>query len=49
MNIPGFQSENGLPIGVSLVAPRFKDQHLLTAAKEVGKLFEEEGGWKSSL
>ncbi|KAJ0420265.1 amidase signature domain-containing protein [Aspergillus carlsbadensis] len=49
VNVPGFQGENGLPVGVSLVAPRFKDQHLLTVAKEVGKLFEEEGGWKSSL
>ncbi|KAL3485350.1 amidase signature domain-containing protein [Aspergillus germanicus] len=49
VNIPGFQGENGLPIGVSLVAPRFRDQHLLTVAKEVGKLFEEEGGWKSGL
>jgi Asp-tRNA(Asn)/Glu-tRNA(Gln) amidotransferase A subunit family amidase len=49
VNLPGFQGENGLPIGVSLVAPRFRDQHLLAVAKELGKLFEEEGGWKSSL
>ncbi|KAL1870811.1 hypothetical protein VTK73DRAFT_2403 [Phialemonium thermophilum] len=29
VNIPGFQGENGLPVGVSLVAPRYFDRHLL--------------------
>jgi Asp-tRNA(Asn)/Glu-tRNA(Gln) amidotransferase A subunit family amidase len=45
VNVPGFQGENGMPIGVSLVAGRYKDRHLLHVAKEVGKIFESEGGW----
>ncbi|KAL3458410.1 amidase signature domain-containing protein [Aspergillus heterothallicus] len=49
VNVPGFHGENGLPIGVSLVAPRYRDQHLLAVATEVGKIFAEQGGWKSSL
>ena len=49
VNVPGFQGSNGLPIGLSLVAPRYRDQHLLAVCKEVGKVFGEEGGWKSSL
>ncbi|KAI9372842.1 amidase signature domain-containing protein [Aspergillus egyptiacus] len=46
VNVPGFKGENGLPVGVSLVAARCRDQHLLAVAKEVGKIFEAEGGWK---
>ncbi|KAK5996858.1 Glutamyl-tRNA(Gln) amidotransferase subunit A-like protein [Cladobotryum mycophilum] len=49
INMPGFQGSNGMPIGVSLVAPRYHDRHLLKVAKEVGKIFEAEGGWKSKL
>ncbi|KAK6433608.1 hypothetical protein LTR95_010210, partial [Oleoguttula sp. CCFEE 5521] len=29
MNVPGFQGSHGMPIGVSLVAPRYHDRHLL--------------------
>ncbi|KAK3367728.1 amidase signature domain-containing protein [Podospora didyma] len=43
VNIPGFQGENGLPIGVSLVAPRYRDRHLLRVSGEVGKIFEAQG------
>ncbi|KAF2262229.1 Asp-tRNA Asn/Glu-tRNA Gln amidotransferas-like protein subunit A [Lojkania enalia] len=46
VNIPGFKGENGLPIGLSLVASRYRDQHLLRVSKEVGKIFEEQGGWQ---
>jgi Asp-tRNA(Asn)/Glu-tRNA(Gln) amidotransferase A subunit family amidase len=49
INIPGFQGQTGMPIGVSLVAPRYRDRHLLKVAKEVGKLFEAEGGWKRNV
>jgi Asp-tRNA(Asn)/Glu-tRNA(Gln) amidotransferase A subunit family amidase len=49
INIPGFKGENGMPIGLSLVAPRYRDQHLLKVSKAVGKIFSKEGGWKSSL
>ncbi|KEY73632.1 hypothetical protein S7711_09673 [Stachybotrys chartarum IBT 7711] len=46
VNIPGFQGEHGMPIGVSLVAPRYYDRHLLKVSKAVGPIFEAEGGWK---
>jgi Asp-tRNA(Asn)/Glu-tRNA(Gln) amidotransferase A subunit family amidase len=49
LNIPGFQGENGMPIGVSLVAPRYHDRHLLAVGKTVGAVFEAEGGWKPSV
>ncbi|KAL4904096.1 hypothetical protein BDW74DRAFT_185765 [Aspergillus multicolor] len=49
VNVPGFQGENGMPVGVSLVAARYKDEQLLEVAEVVGKLFEEEGGWNSAL
>ena len=49
VNIPGFQGETGMPIGLSLIAPRFRDRHLLKVAAEVGKVFEAEGGWKRNL
>ncbi|KAL2863988.1 amidase [Aspergillus lucknowensis] len=49
VNIPGFGGENNLPIGLTLVAPRYHDQHLLSVAKTVGEIFAEEGGWKSTL
>lgn len=49
INIPGFAGEDGMPVGVSLVAPRYRDQHLLQVAAAVGPLFEEKGGWKSKL
>lgn len=38
-----------MPIGVSLIAPRFRDRHLLTVAEAVGKIFEAEGGWKRNV
>ncbi|KAI1415080.1 amidase [Hypoxylon sp. FL1857] len=45
-NIPGLKGENGLPVGLSLVAPRYHDRHLLVVSKAVGDIFESEGGWK---
>ncbi|KAF2637604.1 Asp-tRNA Asn/Glu-tRNA Gln amidotransferas-like protein subunit A [Massarina eburnea CBS 473.64] len=45
VNIPGFKGENGMPIGLSVVAARYRDQHLLRVSREVGKIFEAEGGW----
>ncbi|KAI0880049.1 glutamyl-tRNA amidotransferase subunit A [Annulohypoxylon maeteangense] len=44
-NIPGFKGENGLPVGLSLIAPRYHDRHLLEVSKVVGEIFEAEGGW----
>ncbi|KAI1772059.1 glutamyl-tRNA amidotransferase subunit A [Hypoxylon cercidicola] len=49
VNIPGFKGENGLPVGLSLVAPRYHDRHLLVVSKAVGALFEAEGGWKREV
>lgn len=49
VNVPGFKGENGMPIGVSLVAPRYHDRRLLAVSEKVGEIFEKEGGWKSSL
>lgn len=49
INIPGFQGDNGLPVGISLVAPRYHDRKLLAASRSIGKIFEEEGGWNSGL
>ncbi|KAJ2976970.1 hypothetical protein NUW58_g7952 [Xylaria curta] len=47
VNIPGFKGANDMPIGLSLVAPRYYDRHLLAVSKAVGKIFESEGGWKN--
>ncbi|KAK0491037.1 amidase signature domain-containing protein [Armillaria novae-zelandiae] len=48
VNIPGFAGGHGMPIGVSLVAPRYRDQHLLNVSQVVGKAFAA-GGWKPAL
>lgn len=39
VNIPGFTGEENMPIGLSLVAPRYRDLHLLQVAKEVAKIW----------
>ncbi|KAI8292569.1 hypothetical protein K4K60_003398 [Colletotrichum sp. SAR11_57] len=49
VNLIGFGGPNGMPVGVSLVAPRYRDRHLLSVAKAVGKIFQAKGGWKSQL
>ncbi|KAJ5058740.1 amidase signature domain-containing protein [Bipolaris maydis] len=49
VNVPGFKGQNGMPIGISLVAPRYYDRRLLAVSKEVGKIFEAEGGWQRSV
>ncbi|KAJ4244733.1 hypothetical protein NW762_014308 [Fusarium torreyae] len=45
INLPGFRGRNGMPIGVSLVAARLRDRHLLKVSASVGHIFESEGGW----
>lgn len=45
LNMPGFQGAHGMPIGLSLVAPRYKDAQLLAVAAPLGAIFEAEGGW----
>ncbi|KAG8165670.1 hypothetical protein KVR01_004222 [Diaporthe batatas] len=49
INLPGFQGENGMPVGISVVAPRYRDRKLLAASRSIGKILAEEGGWKSGL
>ncbi|KAI0855505.1 amidase [Xylaria cubensis] len=49
INIPGFKGTNDMPIGLSLVAPRYRDRHLLAVSKTVGRIFESEGGWVRKL
>ncbi|KAH6621776.1 glutamyl-tRNA amidotransferase subunit A [Boeremia exigua] len=49
VNVPGFCGEHGMPIGLSLVAPRYHDRRLLAVSKKVGEIFEAEGGWKRSV
>ena len=49
LNVPGFAGENGLPIGLTLVGPRYHDLHVLYAGKAIGDVFEKEGGFKSKL
>ncbi|KAF2998243.1 hypothetical protein E8E13_005961 [Curvularia kusanoi] len=48
VNVPGFQGENSMPVGISLVAPRYHDRHLLSVSQKVGEIFEAEGGWRRS-
>lgn len=44
INVPGFVGPNGMPIGLSLIGPRYHEQSLLRTAREVGVVFEA-GGW----
>ncbi|EMC91802.1 hypothetical protein BAUCODRAFT_116827 [Baudoinia panamericana UAMH 10762] len=48
INIPGFAGAHGMPIGLTAVTARYRDRHLLHAAKAIGEVFEGEGGWKAS-
>ncbi|KAI0896281.1 amidase signature enzyme [Annulohypoxylon nitens] len=40
VNVPGFYGANGMPIGLSLVAPRYCDQHLLKMSKVFSELLD---------
>ncbi|KAK4499177.1 hypothetical protein PRZ48_009690 [Zasmidium cellare] len=39
VNVPGFKGESGMPVGLSLTAPRYKDLALLNVAREVAKVW----------
>jgi Asp-tRNA(Asn)/Glu-tRNA(Gln) amidotransferase A subunit family amidase len=49
LNVPGFTGQDGLPIGLTLVGPRYGDLHVLHAGKAIGHIFEKEGGFMSAL
>lgn len=38
VNVPGLQGPNGMPVGISLVAPRYHEQHLLRVARPVARV-----------
>lgn len=44
LNVPGFMGPNGMPVGLSMVTPRYTEQKLLHTAQEVSKVFVQ-GGW----
>lgn len=41
LNVPGFLGPNGLPIGLSLVSGRYRDQHLLRCGQAVSEVFAQ--------
>ena len=43
LNVPGFFGPNGLPIGLSLVTGRYRDQHLLRCGKALAEVFASDG------
>jgi len=49
LNIPGFAGENGLPIGLTLLGPRYRDLHVLDAGRKIGEIFEAKGGFASKI
>ncbi|KAK4219873.1 amidase signature domain-containing protein [Rhypophila decipiens] len=46
INIPAFAGAHDMPIGISLVAGRFRDQHLLSISALLSRPLMAEGGWK---
>lgn len=46
IHIPAFTGANGMPIGLSVVAGRFHDQHLLQICKIISEPLMADGGWK---
>jgi Asp-tRNA(Asn)/Glu-tRNA(Gln) amidotransferase A subunit family amidase len=48
INIPAFRGENGMPVGISVVAGRYYDQKLLSIAKILSGPLMAEGGWKTT-
>ncbi|EEU42436.1 uncharacterized protein NECHADRAFT_40299 [Fusarium vanettenii 77-13-4] len=49
INIPAFVGANDMPVGISLVSPRFRDQQLLKTAKVLGEALLSHGGWKARV
>ncbi|KAJ3537814.1 hypothetical protein NM208_g6163 [Fusarium decemcellulare] len=46
INIPAFVGANGMPIGISIVGPRFRDQQFLRTSKVLSDVLMAHGGWK---
>ncbi|KAH7318108.1 amidase signature domain-containing protein [Stachybotrys elegans] len=47
VNVPAFTGDHGMPIGLSLVASRFRDQHLLRVAMALVEPLVNKGGWRA--
>ncbi|KAK3681295.1 amidase signature domain-containing protein, partial [Podospora appendiculata] len=47
INIPAFSGAHGMPIGLSFVAGRLRDQHLLHIGKALSGPLMAGGGWKT--
>ncbi len=43
VNLPGLSGPNGMPVGVTLTAPRFTDRQLLATAAAVAPVIAEAG------
>ncbi|RTE78643.1 hypothetical protein BHE90_006877 [Fusarium euwallaceae] len=46
INIPVFVGANDMPVGISLVGPRFRDRQLLRISKVLGEVLMSHGGWR---
>lgn len=44
INLPGLTGPNGMPVGISLVAPRYKEQKLLRVARAVARVLATRRG-----
>ncbi|KAI1132003.1 amidase signature enzyme [Nemania abortiva] len=44
INIPAFRGSHDMPVGVSLVAPRYRDQHLLKISQILGEVMVQNTG-----
>ncbi|KAK4147145.1 amidase signature domain-containing protein [Dichotomopilus funicola] len=49
IHIPAFAGPRGMPVGLSLIACRNDDQHLLSVAKILSEPLMGEGGWQETL
>ncbi|CAN9180157.1 unnamed protein product [Alternaria alternata] len=47
IQVPAFAGPNGMPVGLSLVAPRYCDQDLLIIAKILSEPLMNEGSWQN--
>ena len=47
VHVPAFRGMNGMHVGVSIVAWRGRDGHLLRISRVLGEVLMAEGGWQS--
>ncbi|PSN65134.1 amidase signature enzyme [Corynespora cassiicola Philippines] len=49
IQVPAFVRPNGMPVGLSIIACRYSDRHLLEIAKILSGPLMKEGGWQNRL